>query len=91
VVSTPRKLVLLAAAWTQAPWVRTAEQEPAPLAAIDYLVQGCRQAQVQPPQAGTYFPNRAMPQRVAWVIDLLERRENARRQRSRPMMHSQSA
>jgi hypothetical protein len=32
-----------------------------------------------------------MPQRVAWVIDLLERRENARRQRSRPMMHSQSA
>ena len=84
VVSTRRKLVLLAMAWTQAPWVHTPMQTPEPLAAIEYLVHSCRQAHAQPPVASAYFPNRAMPQRVAWVIDLLERRENERRRGRRP-------
>ncbi len=91
VVSTPRKLVLLAAAWTQAPWIRTAQQAPAPLAAIEYLVRDCQQPHASAQLAGAYFPNRAMPQRVAWVIDLLERRETERRLRRQPMGRSHAA
>lgn len=91
VVSTARKLVLLAAAWTQAPWIRTAAVAPTPLAAINYLVHNCQQPHASAQLAGAYFPNRAMPQRVAWVMDLLERREDARRLRRQPMMHSRSA
>ena len=74
VVSATRKLMLLASAWTQVRWIRTSEHSPEPLAAIVGLVQGCRNAT---PVAGqkAYFPNRAMPQRVAWMFDLLERRE----------------
>ncbi|MCZ8253808.1 MAG: phytoene/squalene synthase family protein [Hylemonella sp.] len=91
VVSTARKLVLLAAAWAQAPWIRTPLVAPTPLAAIDYLVRDCQQPRVSSELAGAFFPNRAMPQRVAWVMDLLERREDARRLRRQPMMHSRSA
>jgi phytoene synthase len=29
-----------------------------------------------------YFPNRAMPQRVAWMLNLFERRENERLDRN---------
>jgi len=81
VVSTTRKLMLLASAWTQTHWIRTSANNPAPLAAIMHLVQGCRDAtqQTAPP---TYFPNRAMPQRVAWMLDLFERRENERLDRN---------
>jgi len=77
VVGTSRKLVLLAASWTQVRWIRQQPHPPAPLAAIAYLVDGCAG---QPQRvAMTGFPNRALPQRVAWVLDLLERREHTRR------------
>ncbi|WP_231734003.1 phytoene/squalene synthase family protein [Limnohabitans sp. Rim47] len=77
VVSTTRKLMLLASAWTQVHWIRVSEHTPEPLAAIVGMVQSCRDAT---PVSGhkAYFPNRAMPQRVAWMFDLLERREAAR-------------
>ena len=78
VVSTTRKLVLLASAWTQASWIRMAETPPETLKAIQYLAQQCQDISVSSQYAGAYFPNRAMPQRVAWVFDLLERRENER-------------
>ena len=77
VVSTTRKLMLLASAWTQVHWIRVADHSPAALAAIVDLVQGCGDAE-QPKSSSTYFPNRAMPQRVAWMINLLERREAER-------------
>jgi len=78
VVSTTRKLVLLASAWTQASWIRMAETPPETLKAIQYLAQQCQDISPSSQYAGAYFPNRAMPQRVAWVFDLLERRENER-------------
>lgn len=86
VVSTPRKLMLLASAWTQVHWIRVSEHTPEPLAAIVDMVQGCRDAT---PLTGhkAYFPNRAMPQRVAWMFDLLERRENERQGR-KPLQHT---
>ncbi len=77
VVGTPRKLVLLAGAWAQAGWIRQQPQPPQPLPAIAALVEGCAGQTSRAPGAG--FPNRAMPQRVAWVMELLERREHARR------------
>lgn len=77
VVSTTRKLMLLASAWTQVHWIRVSAHSPAPLAAIAELVQGCGAAG-QPSGGQAYFPNRAMPQRVAWMINLLERREAER-------------
>ncbi len=78
VVSTPRKLVLLAAAWTQASWIRMAQTPPDTLKAIQYLAYQCQDTSASAQYAGAYFPNRPMPQRVAWVFDLLERRENER-------------
>ena len=88
VVSTTRKLVLLASAWTQASWVRMAETAPVTLKAIQYLAQQCQNTDASAKYAGAYFPNRAMPQRVAWVFDLLERRENERLS-GRQRVHSQ--
>lgn len=80
VVSTARKLVLLASAWAQAGWITTRAQHPAPLAAIRFLIDGC-QEDVAERQRQAFFPNRAMPQRVEWVFGLLERLENAKRER----------
>jgi phytoene synthase len=81
VVSATRKLMLLASAWTQVHWIRVSEHTPEPLAAIVDMVQGCRDAK---PFKGhkAYFPNRAMPQRVAWMLELLERRESERLNRN---------
>lgn len=77
VVSTSRKLMLLASSWGQVRWIRQQLQPPSPLAAIAALVDGC--AGQRPQVAMSGFPNRALPQRVAWVFDLLERREHAKR------------
>jgi phytoene synthase len=80
VVSTSRKLVLLARAWAQASWITTRTVQPAPLAAIRFLIAGC-QEDVLERKRQSFFPNRAMPQRVEWVFGLLERLENAKRER----------
>jgi len=79
VVSTARKLVLLASAWTQSRFIHMPAQGLAPLTAIEGLVQGCRAQAARAEHAGeSWFPNRAMPQRVAWMLDLFERREHER-------------
>ncbi len=82
VVSTRRKLVLLAGAWTQAGWLRAQVTPQAPLPAIAYLVDGCApHTDTAGSVAGAGFPNRRIPQRVEWMFDLLERREHARLRR----------
>jgi phytoene synthase len=78
VVSTTRKLVLLATAWAQAGWITTRADQPPPLPAIAFLVAGCA-AEMEARSRLKFFPNRAMPQRVEWVLGLLERLENAKR------------
>ena len=80
VVSTGRKLVLLAAAWTQSHFIYMPARSEAPLPAIEGLVQGCCEAKTPSPlqAAAAWFPNRAMPQRVAWMLELFERREHER-------------
>jgi phytoene synthase len=80
VVSTSRKLVLLASAWAQSGWITTSSDQPAPLPAIVFLIDGCH-ADVRARTRDQFFPNRAMPQRVEWVFGLLERLENAKRDR----------
>jgi 15-cis-phytoene synthase len=80
VVSTSRKLVLLFMAWTQAGWIRVARLAPEPLEAVQGMVHACIES--AGPQQGArlgYFPSRSMDQRVAWVLELLERRENLKR------------
>ena len=82
VVSTGRKLVLLASAWTQARFIYVPTHSQPPLAAIEGLVQGCRTQASEGQRTGPgWFPNRAMPQRVEWMLELLERREHERLQR----------
>jgi phytoene synthase len=77
VVSTTRKLVLLASAWTQSSWITTRPDQPPPLAAIAFLVDGCT-AEKEARARQKFFPNRAIPQRVEWVFGILERLENAK-------------
>lgn len=80
VVSTGRKLVLLAGAWTQSHFMYVPQRHEAPLLAIEALVEGCCTPAVSPQAAG-WFPNRAVPQRVEWMLELFERREHERLQR----------
>jgi phytoene synthase len=80
VVSTPRKLVLLFMAWTQSGWIRMARQEPKPLEAVRAMVDACVADPLKADAAKPgYFPSRSMNQRVAWVLELLEKRENLKR------------
>lgn len=80
VVGTGRKLVLLAAAWTQAGWIYADARRPEPLEGIRFLVESAAQATASPVARG-HFPNRAPPQRIEWVIGLLERLEGEKRGR----------
>ena len=104
VVGTRRKLVLLARAWTQSHWIYAQRQPPAPLAAVDFLLEGCAHSATEPGAEvhavpDGLFPNRAMPQRIEWLLELFERRETARRdwhadarkRRSAPQDHAQAA
>jgi len=57
-----------------------ARQEPRPLQAVQAMVDAC----MQDPNEGVvaspaYFPSRSMNQRVVWVLELLEKRENLKR------------
>ncbi len=82
VVSTTRKLMLLASAWTQAGWLRAQAVPLEPLEAIAYLVDGCAPHDgAMASRVGAGFPNRGLPQRVEWVFKLLERREHEKLQR----------
>jgi len=87
VVSTTRKLVLLAAAWTQVKWIYVNAQQPSPLEAIRFLVDE-QHLKISVHDTPSYFPNRDIPQRIEWVIGLLERLENERMGR-RPTALSQ--
>ncbi len=80
VVSTRRKLVLLASAWTQSGWIYSDPTPPAPLQAIEFLIApGALDAREHTGTAS--FPHRAVPQRIEWVLGLFERLENERRGR----------
>ena len=78
VVSTRRKLMLLVSAWTQAGWIYSDPAPQAPLDAIAFLTTPKipRESERLP---AVSFPNRAVPQRIEWVLGLFERLENERR------------
>jgi phytoene synthase len=78
VVSLPRKMVLLFMAWTQSGWIRVAKHSPTPLLAVQGMVEACTEQAPDPSGLG-YFPSRSMNQRVVWVLELLEKRENIKR------------
>lgn len=83
VVSAQRKLLLLLSAWTQAGWIYADPHPRPPLAAIAYLTTPhLGPTLLTGPQAD--FPNRAVGQRIEWVLGLFERLENERRGKKRP-------
>jgi phytoene synthase len=79
VVSTHRKLFLLLKAKFQSAWVFTQRQPPQPLAGIAYLVEQCQETTARQWAGVNDFPNRDMPQRIEWMLSLLERLEHQRR------------
>jgi phytoene synthase len=80
VVSTRRKLVLLATAWTQSGWIYAQRNPVQPLPAIAFLIAP-EVLKADERMRTLNFPNRAMPQRIEWVLGLFERLENERRGR----------
>ena len=80
VVSTRRKLVLLATAWTQSGWIYAQRNPVQPLPAIAFLIAP-EVLNADERMRTLNFPNRAMPQRIEWVLGLCERLENERRGR----------
>ena len=83
VVSTGRKLVLLLQAKFQSAWVFTQRHPPQPLAGIAYLVEQCQQTTAKQFAGVNDFPNRDMPQRIEWMLNLFERLERSRLDKSR--------
>jgi len=77
VVSGFRKAVLLTQARLQAGWIFTQCNPPQPLAGIAYLVEQCQET-ASARLALTGFPNRAMPQRIEWMLALFENLEHSR-------------
>ena len=77
VVSGFRKAVLLTQARLQAGWIFTQRNPPQPLAGIAYLVEQCQET-ASARLAMTGFPNRAMPQRIEWMLALFENLEHSR-------------
>ena len=80
VVSTRRKLVLLATAWPQSGWIYAQRNPVQPLPAIAFLIAP-EVLNADERMRTLNFPNRAMPQRIEWVLGLFERLENERRGR----------
>jgi 15-cis-phytoene synthase len=77
VVSGLRKAVLLLQARLQAGWIFTQRNPPQPLAGIAYLVEQCQETATARLTL-TGFPNRAMPQRIEWMLALFENLEHSR-------------
>jgi 15-cis-phytoene synthase len=74
VVPVSRKIWLLCQAKLQAPWIVTPRVAAPALPAIDYLVQACKEQCAKYGLKHEGFPNRGFPQRVEWVLELIERR-----------------
>ena len=77
VVSGFRKALLLTQARLQASWIFTQRNPPQPLAGIAYLVEQCQET-ASARLTLTGFPNRAMPQRIEWMLALFENLEHSR-------------
>jgi phytoene synthase len=77
VVSGLRKALLLTQARLQSGWIFTQRHPPQPLAGIAYLVDQCQQT-TSSRLALKGFPNRAMPQRIEWMLSLFEHLEHNR-------------
>ena len=74
VVPFSRKLWLLIQAKIQVPWIVTPKHHKTALRAISYLVDACQAHCELHDLRAEGFPNRGFPQRVEWVLELIERR-----------------
>lgn len=74
VVPLSRKLWLLLQAKIQAPWIVIPKYPEPALRAIAYLVSACEDQCLVYNLKHEGFPNRGFPQRVEWILELIERR-----------------
>jgi len=92
VVPFSRKLWLLVQAKLQAPWITIPKIPPPALNAISYLVDACDKHCAIFNLKHEGFPNRGFPQRVEWVLELIERRlEEQEQQMSRTLNQQNNA
>jgi 15-cis-phytoene synthase len=102
VVSTRRKLGLLAAAWLRSSWGGFAPVQDTvipQLNATAYLVHHCMDASLQLPAASVNLrvpaapriPQRSLGQRAEWMLELFERQELMRQTRERDRTPSYSS
>lgn len=82
VVPLSRKLWLLFQAKIQAPWIVTPKINKPALQAIAYLVDACHDHCLRYDLKPEGFPNRGFPQRVEWILELIERRLNEEKELS---------
>ena len=80
VVPLSRKLWLLCQAKIQAPWIVTPKINKPALKAIAYLVDACQAHCDLHGLKPEGFPNRGFPDRVEWILELIERRLNEENQ-----------
>jgi phytoene synthase len=84
VVSTQRKLWLLAVAWMQSRWVSVQRQQPQPLAGIAYLVEQC---QLSAANDAGMDPSVKKPPSLENMLMMFERLEWQRIERTNQQQH----
>ena len=87
VVSSTRKLALLAQSKLQAHWVAAERTAAPPLAAIRYLIEGCDSAELVLPSTVKLASQRSMSEKIEWLLSLSERLEFERRGLTPPTQH----
>jgi phytoene synthase len=87
VVSSTRKMTLLAQSKLQAHWVAAEKQSAPPLAAIRYLIEGCNSSEPALPSNVKLASQRSMSEKIEWLLNLSERLEFERRGLTPPTQH----
>jgi phytoene synthase len=87
VVSSTRKLALLAQSKLQAHWVAAEKKTAPPLAAICYLIEGCDSSEPVLPSTVKLASQRSMSEKIEWLLSLSERLEFERRGLTPPAQH----
>jgi phytoene synthase len=87
VVSSARKMALLAQSKLQAHWLAVDKQIVAPLSAILYLIEGCNSAVPAPVIPVKLNSQRSVSEKIEWLLRLSERLEFERRGLTPPTQH----
>jgi len=87
VVSSTRKMALLAQSKLQVHWLVADKQNAVPLAAISYLIEGCKSSEPVLPSNFKLASQRSISEKIEWLLSLSERLEFERRGLTPPTQH----